>query len=117
MMHRSSLHCASSAPPVRWIAVGLETARCRFTDFILKLMELRAALLEDAVVPEAAFFQHVGGALEVCGDIVRIVGVGAYGDDFPAQFPISLQHIHAGVEIPHPLFDSSGVQRDAFPLV
>lgn len=80
-------------------------------------MKLRAALLEDAVVPEAAFFQHVGGALEVCGDIVRVVGVRAYGDDLPAQLPIPLQRAHAGVEIPHSVLQAAGVQLDAFPLV
>ena len=94
------------------------TSRCRngIGTFYLKLVKLRAALFEDAVVPEAAFFQHVGGALEVCGDIVRVVGVRAYGDDLPAQLPIPLQRAHAGVEIPHSVLQAAGVQLDAFPL-
>ena len=80
-------------------------------------MNRRTALLEDAVVPEAAFFQHVGGALEVCGDIVRVVGVGAYGDNLPAQLPVALKRVCTGMEFPHSLFQAAGVQLDSLPLV
>ena len=55
----------------------------------LKADEFRCPVLKHGVIPEAAGFQDFGGEGKVFGDVCRVVGVAAYGDDLSPKLPIA----------------------------
>lgn len=67
-------------------------------------MEFRRPLFKNAEIAEAAFPQNLGGPLKMRADILGVVGIGAHGDNFPAQLPVALQQAHAGMKVAHAAF-------------
>ena len=75
------------------------------------------AVFVDAVVVEACFLKYIGNFVEMIGDVLGLVGIGAYGHDLSAEFAVTLESGNAGVELLHSLAHGLGVDLDSFFII
>lgn len=84
---------------------------------LLQFIKTGLPLLKNGIILKTTASQNAGYFSKIVCRMHRGMGVGAYGNDFTAQFAVAFQNGFCGIGMPQSVFKSTGVELNAFSFL